>query len=71
MPKIVIDETRCKACYLCVEFCPRKVIDIGEHLSVRGVHPAVAKQLDKCTGCQTCAVMCPDVAIEVYKEVAA
>lgn len=69
MAEIVIKSNRCKACYFCIEFCPRKLIRVSDSLNVRGVHPAEFRPTDdkECTGCQSCALMCPDVAIEVYK----
>ena len=30
MSHIVIDENRCKACYLCIDECPKKLIKVGE-----------------------------------------
>ncbi len=49
----------CKGCGICIEFCPRKVLD----LSAEG--KAVAARPDQCTRCRLCEVLCPDFAITV------
>ncbi len=67
MPKIVIDEERCKGCELCLEACPQKIIIMSEGFNKKGYHPARQINPEKCTGCTFCALTCPDVAIEVYK----
>ena len=67
MPRIEVDEKRCKACELCVVACPHKVIGLSENFSPTGFHPACMVKPKACTGCMLCAFVCPDVAIEVYK----
>ena len=67
MAKIIIETNKCKGCKLCVAFCPKELISMGERLNRRGVFPAVFKDSGECTGCCVCAQMCPDVVIEVYK----
>jgi len=69
--RIEIDEDRCKGCGLCIMFCPRKVLEFAKHLNRRGVNPPRVAKPDECTGCGFCAMMCPDVAITVYRIVAA
>lgn len=69
MPYITINAEGCKACTLCIEFCPKKCIAISEKLNSRGFHPA--EPIDpahQCTGCRICATMCPDVCIDVFRE---
>lgn len=65
---IVVDEELCKACELCVNSCPQKVIALNNNIiTSRGFHPAhLAK--DGCTGCGICAIVCPETAITVYRE---
>ena len=67
MPRIEVDEKRCKACELCIVACPHKVIGLANHFSPLGFHPACMVKPEACTGCMLCAFVCPDVAIEVYK----
>ncbi len=57
--KIDIFKAWCKACGICVAFCPREVLAIDEE-----GYPVV-KDLDACTGCGWCEIRCPDFAITV------
>jgi 2-oxoglutarate ferredoxin oxidoreductase subunit delta len=59
-PKIEIIEKYCKACHICIEFCPTKVLEM------RG-STAVVKNLDACIVCMQCELRCPDFAIIVTK----
>ncbi len=67
MSKIVVDESRCKACSLCIVACPQANIAMAEHTNEQGHHPAVQLDARKCKACRLCAIMCPDVAITVYR----
>ena len=69
MNRIVIDKTKCKACYLCIKECPKKLIKISEDTNNLGYK--VLEFCDpehECLGCAMCATRCPDLAItEVYR----
>jgi len=60
-----VDETRCKACDICVSVCPAGVLamrleptsTLGAMLEI--VHP------EACIGCNDCELSCPDFAIFV------
>jgi 2-oxoglutarate ferredoxin oxidoreductase subunit delta len=67
MPKIEIDEDRCKGCGLCTIACPGKLIVLSEAVNLLGYTPAKNIDQDRCNGCKLCAEMCPDVAIMVFK----
>ncbi|MBU2540274.1 MAG: 4Fe-4S binding protein [Candidatus Omnitrophica bacterium] len=69
MAKIKIDSKRCKACNLCIVFCPFGHIKKGHSLNKVGYKPVVflEKKGKACTGCCACAIICPEAAIEVYK----
>jgi 2-oxoglutarate ferredoxin oxidoreductase subunit delta len=49
----------CKACGICMAFCPKKII-----LADRNGKPVV-EEADKCIGCRFCELHCPDFAITV------
>jgi 2-oxoglutarate ferredoxin oxidoreductase subunit delta len=49
----------CKACGICMAFCPTKII-----LADRAGKPLV-EEPDKCIGCRFCETHCPDFAITV------
>jgi len=68
MAKIIISDDLCKGCGLCVNACPRKIIELDKsRLNAKGYHPATCIDLDSCIGCTFCAVQCPDSAITVER----
>jgi 2-oxoglutarate ferredoxin oxidoreductase subunit delta len=67
---ILVDESRCKGCDLCVMACPKDVLALAKtRLNAKGYHPAELIA-EGCTGCALCAVVCPDACITVYRTVA-
>jgi 2-oxoglutarate ferredoxin oxidoreductase subunit delta len=62
---IEIDESLCKGCYVCIEFCPLEVFIISDKITVAGVYPPHPEYIEKCTACKLCELMCPDFAISV------
>lgn len=60
-----VDESRCKACDICVSYCPAGVLGMKEDIhAIQGmmievVHP------ESCIGCNDCELHCPDFAIYV------
>lgn len=41
MAKVTFREERCKGCGLCVEVCPKKIVELNKHqLNSKGYHPA-------------------------------
>lgn len=70
MPKIVIEEARCKRCALCTIACPRGLLRLSEKLNRLGFLPAEMSEGGEqdCTSCALCARMCPDVAISVFRQ---
>lgn len=69
MNYIKIDKKKCKACYLCIEVCPKQLIKKGREANSLGHFPVEFLNPENvCLGCAMCAVRCPDMAItEVYK----
>ena len=66
MPKIVVDESRCKGCERCIEACPQGVIEMSKNLNDKGYFFAGPANQFLCIGCRLCAIACPDIAIQVY-----
>lgn len=67
MPKVTFNSNECKACGLCVEACPKKILELSDKLNEKGYKSAYCKDESQCIGCAMCATMCPDVVITVYK----
>ena len=61
-PKIDIYKAWCKACGICVAFCPTGALAKDETGS-----PYV-KDIAKCINCGWCEIRCPDFAITVGKK---
>ena len=71
MSKVTFDDNKCKGCKLCIEVCPKKIIEIDENkFNNKGFHPAGVKdkEMEKCIGCAFCATICPDCVIIVEKQ---
>jgi 2-oxoglutarate ferredoxin oxidoreductase subunit delta len=69
MSRITIDENVCKGCSLCVNACPKNLIQLSkDRINNKGYHPAEMTDQSKCIGCASCAKMCPDCAITVEKD---
>jgi len=65
---IVIDENKCKGCSLCVNFCPKKILEIDKHkVNSKGYNPTSCTDASQCIGCAFCATVCPDMVIEVFR----
>jgi len=69
MAHIVIDENRCKSCFICVNTCPKKLIKKSDKVSNLGDNLVeFCDENNECIGCAMCATRCPDMAIvEVHK----
>ncbi|MDR1958715.1 MAG: 4Fe-4S dicluster domain-containing protein [Planctomycetaceae bacterium] len=55
-PFIRIDTDRCKSCWRCLYYCPKKVIGkVGSFWSKK----AAVTNPESCTGCLACVKACP------------
>ncbi len=69
MNKVTFNTERCKGCGLCIEACPKKILEIAKDvLNQKGYHPARMTDQEKCIACAMCAMMCPDCVIKVEKD---
>jgi len=66
--RYTIDENRCKGCGLCVDVCPKKVLEISSAVNAKGYFPAYQARPEDCIYCTTRCIMCPDVAITITQE---
>jgi 2-oxoglutarate ferredoxin oxidoreductase subunit delta len=64
---IDIATDRCKGCGLCVEACPKHVLELDETaVNALGYHPAHLVDAAGCTSCVICARVCPDTVFTIY-----
>ena len=67
--RVQLEVERCKACGLCMRFCPQDVLGVDDGaINALGYHPVKSNHEEACTGCALCALMCPDLVITVEKE---
>ncbi|MFO8060154.1 MAG: 4Fe-4S binding protein [Bacillota bacterium] len=62
IPLIVINEQWCKACGICIEFCPKDVFTAREDGK-----PVVSNR-EACIWCEQCELRCPDFAIQLRSD---
>lgn len=69
MAKVIINQNRCKSCYLCIDACPKKCLRKSSKTGATGNYVVeFDESQNKCIGCCSCAITCPDLAItEVYR----
>lgn len=60
LKEIAINREWCKGCGICVNFCPKKVLELDKK------DKAVAVRPEDCICCKLCELRCPDLAIEVF-----
>ena len=58
--RIELNRSMCKACGLCVAWCPQQVLAADEQ-----AYPVVVRA-EACVNCKACERHCPDLAIEVF-----
>jgi 2-oxoglutarate ferredoxin oxidoreductase subunit delta len=62
-----IAEDRCKGCGLCVDICPKHVLELDPGiLNPLGYHPVRLMDASACTSCALCARICPDAVYAVF-----
>ncbi len=65
--KHIIDSERCKGCSLCVNVCPKNVLEITNKVNAKGHFPVFQARPEDCIKCTLCCIMCPDVAINIVE----
>jgi 2-oxoglutarate ferredoxin oxidoreductase subunit delta len=60
--KVLVNPAWCKACGICVAFCPRQVLQLDD-----GGKAVVVREAD-CSGCRLCEYRCPDLAMTVLED---
>ena len=68
MAKVTFLDNVCKGCGLCVDVCPKKVLELSPNkINKKGHKPVEAVKEEDCIGCAFCATMCPDCIIKVER----
>lgn len=68
MAKLTFKTDSCKGCGLCVDACPKKLLQLApDQINKKGHHPVVLTDEAACVGCAFCATMCPDCVIKVER----
>jgi len=63
MGRIKINSEGCKGCGVCIQACPRGVLEFSPETNLKGLHPARVANEAACTGYGICVLVCPDVVI--------
>jgi len=59
--KIKIREERCKGCKICINFCPKQVLELSEKRNSKGYNIVYFKDPENCILCGICYLVCPDI----------
>jgi 2-oxoglutarate ferredoxin oxidoreductase subunit delta len=56
---------RCKGCKICIDLCPRDVLQVSAETNSKGYHlPEIVEgREDLCVHCEFCEMVCPEFAI--------
>ena len=66
--EVVLDSEHCDGCKLCIEFCPKELLDTdAEKFNSRMLHYVVAVNPEDCTGCRQCERICPTASIFIME----
>jgi 2-oxoglutarate ferredoxin oxidoreductase subunit delta len=63
-----VDESKCKACDICVSVCPAGVLSMHYDASSTLGAMVHVDRPDLCIGCRDCELHCPDFAIYVAEK---
>lgn len=60
---VYIIAEECKGCELCIDFCPRGVLEHSTETNAKGYHYPVVVKEGECANCQLCYLICSEFAI--------
>jgi 2-oxoglutarate ferredoxin oxidoreductase subunit delta len=61
LEELIINREWCKGCGICVNFCPKNVLEL------RSEDKAIVARPEDCICCKLCKIRCPDLAIELFE----
>jgi 2-oxoglutarate ferredoxin oxidoreductase subunit delta len=63
----VIEKEKCKGCGLCIDVCPKEILQLSENINKKGYNYVECINDDLCISCKACALMCPDLVFTLNK----
>ncbi len=60
--EVLIDESLCRSCQVCIAFCPTDVLS-----SRFPLRKAEVVNIEACIGCRLCELLCPDWAVTMHE----
>ena len=61
--EVIIDSEQCDGCQICVEFCPKDLLEASDDTNSRMLHYVVIITPEDCLGCKQCERLCPTASI--------
>jgi 2-oxoglutarate ferredoxin oxidoreductase subunit delta len=63
--QIFLITERCKGCNICIELCPKEVLQESPQMNAKGYHyPEIQPGKEEaCIHCEFCSMVCPEFAI--------
>lgn len=62
---IHIDSELCKGCSICINSCPKNVLEMSDKINKKGFNVVKTVAPQECIKCKLCEIRCPDLAIYV------